>query len=293
MPAPILVVGEVLWDSLPSGLFLGGASHNVACHLHQLGVDAVLASRVGGDALGREAVRRVAARGLSADLLQTDPALPTGFVHVEMEAGGIPAYDIMRPAAWDAIAATEALVEAASSARALVFGTLAQREETSRQTLRALWKVASLHVCDINLRPPYVSREVVEASLRTADLAKLNDDEVETLAGWYGLGDDLGSATQRLAEQFEIATVCVTRGPRGALLLREGVLYEHPGYPAAVADTVGAGDAFLAALLAALLDDVSAADALDRANRLGAFVAGALGAIPPYDPAAVFAPTPA
>lgn len=289
----VLVVGEVLWDSLPRGLFLGGAPHNVACHLRRLGVEVALASRVGDDVLGREATRRISARGLNTDLIQTASSLPTGFVHVEVDEEGIPSYDIVQPAAWDAIEATEGLLVAARRSRAVVYGTLAQRAETSRATLRALWEAAPLRVCDVNLRQPYVSREVVEASLLAADLAKLNDEEVHTLAGWWGLPANLTEATRALADRFEVRTVCVTRGAGGALLLREGALHEHPGYRANVDDTVGAGDAFLAALLAALIEGASSEEALERANKLGAFVASQPGAIPEYDPAEVLAAAPA
>lgn len=287
---PILVAGEVLWDSLPRGLFLGGAPHNVAFHLQQLGAEAALVSRVGDDVLGREAVRRIAARGLNPALIQVDPALPTGFVQVEVDADGIPSYDIVRPAAWDEIAVTDALIETVQRARALIYGTLAQRDQTSRQTLRALREVAALRVCDVNLRVPLVSREIVTESLQGADLAKLNDDEVGTLAEWFGLPTGLSDAIRAISDRFEVGTVCVTRGGNGALLLRRGELHDHPGYRAEVADTVGAGDAFLAALLSALLGGASSEDALDQANRLGAFVAGQSGAIPVYDPADVLSP---
>src|SRR5918911_4746997 len=123
----ILCVGEVLWDALPAGLFLGGAPFNVACHLRAAGMPVTLVSRVGADLLGEEALRRVARYGVGTDLVQVDPALPTGFVRVTIDDAGNPEYEIVEPAAWDAIEPTDALLARAAGARAVVFGTLAQR----------------------------------------------------------------------------------------------------------------------------------------------------------------------
>ena len=125
MSNDILCVGEVLWDSLPAGLFLGGAPFNVARHLRLLGLPATLVSRIGRDQLGDEALRRLARYGLSTELIQVDPALPTGFVMVELDAHGVPAYDIVAPAAWDALEVDGQLLPAARAARAIVYGTLA------------------------------------------------------------------------------------------------------------------------------------------------------------------------
>ena len=284
-PAPVLCAGEVLWDSVPSGLHLGGAPFNVAYHLARLGRPAALASRVGDDALGREAARRVALAGVGAGLVQTDPARPTGFVRVALDAEGVPSYDVERPAAWDALALTEPLAAAAAAAPAVVFGTLAQRDETSRRTLRAVVDAAPLAVLDVNLRPPFVDPDRVSASLAAADVVKLSEDELVELAGWFGLPDDREPAAQALAAQFGCPTVCVTRGGDGAALWHGGAWSRHGGVPTDVADTVGAGDAFLAALLDALLAGRPADVALDRACRLGSLVASLPGAAPAYDPA--------
>src|ERR671932_1315357 len=128
MPGPeILCVGELLWDALPAGLFLGGAPFNVACHLRAAGLPTTMVSRVGSDLLGEEALRRLARYGVGTDLMQVDPSLPTGFVRVTVDDADNPAYEIVEPAAWDAIAPTETLLRRAADARAIVFGTLAQR----------------------------------------------------------------------------------------------------------------------------------------------------------------------
>ena len=281
--APILCVGEVLWDSMPAGLFLGGAPLNVAYHLRQLGREVRLVSRVGDDALGHEVLRRLERAGLATDAVQVDPERPTGFVRVDLDAEGSPSYEIVRPAAWDAITLTGALRATAAQARAVVFGSLAQREAVSRETVRALAAASPCAVFDVNLRPPFDDADAVRQSLAVAQAVKLNDDELRTMAGWFGLGTGVRATIDALAEQFGLRMGGLTRGGEGAALWHEGRWTEHPGCPADVRDTVGAGDAFLAGLLAALLDGEDDATALHGACTLGAFVAGRSGATPAYD----------
>ena len=280
MKKDILCVGEILWDSLPAGLFLGGAPFNVARHLRLLGLPTTFGSRVGRDHLGDEALRRLSRYGLSTDLIQVDPALPTGFVIVELDPQGVPSYDIVSPAAWDAMEPESRLIAAARAARALVYGTLAQRGACSRETIRRLWNAASLPVCDVNLRPPHDDPEVVQASLLAADLVKLNEAELRQIARWFGLPDDLEDGARALAERFRCSVVCVTMGGAGAGLLREGRWSVSPAPKVKVVDTVGSGDAFLAGFLSAYLEGAGDAEVLEQANRLGAYVASRPGAIP-------------
>ena len=282
MSREVLCVGEILWDALPDGLFLGGAPFNVACHLHALGTDVAFASRVGDDTLGEEALRRLRARGLGADLMQVDGSLPTGFVRVALDAPGEPEYEIVEPAAWDAIPLTDALHQHAKRAAALVYGSLAQRAAPSRQTIQELIQSDALCVFDVNLRPPFVDRTVVEHSLRAADVVKCNVDELKRLRSWFGLSGELAAAQNDLAATFGCEVVCVTGGAEGAWLWRRGTQWHHPGYEVEVADTVGAGDAFLAALLSGLLDGRDGEALLTIANRLGAYVASRDGAFPAY-----------
>lgn len=265
------------------GLFLGGAPFNVACHLHRLGEEVAFASRVGDDVLGREARRRMRHQGLSDALVQVDPQWPTGFVEVDLDADGSPAYTIVDPAAWDAVAPTDALRACAEDARALVFGSLAQRKMPARQTIRTLWDTNAVKVFDVNLRPPFEDQEVVEASLAAADIAKLNEEELDVLTAWFDLPTRLEQRIPALADCFACKTVCVTRGASGAVLWNDGNWYEHPGYSVEVNDTVGAGDAFLAALLAGVLAERSDEAVLDDACRLGAYVATCPGSTPSYD----------
>jgi fructokinase len=278
----ILCVGELLWDALPSGLFLGGAPFNVAGHLHALGVPVAMVSRVGRDRLGAEALQRLSRSGLAADLVQVDPALETGFVSVTLDADGVPAYDIVAPAAWDRIALGDGLLARAERAGAIVFGSLAQRSPVSRATIERLCEVAVPKVFDVNLRTPHDDVDVVRHSLGHADVVKLNEHELRQMAGWFGLPGGLRDGTAALAERFGCRTICVTRGDAGAAMLHDGRWSEHPGYRVDVRDTVGSGDAFLAALLSGLLAGADDAAILQHANLLGAYVATQFGAIPVY-----------
>jgi fructokinase len=290
----VLCVGEVLWDSLPEGLFLGGAPFNVACHLRATGTVVSMVSRVGNDRLGDEVLRRAKRYGVGTDLIQLDPLLPTGFVRVHVDERGNGTYEICEPVAWDAIEATEPLLARAARARAIVFGSLAQRNTTTRATIERLWTVAShqaLMVCDVNLRPPYDDLEVIRASLGMADVVKLSDAELTRLTDRFGWGNrDEREMMQGLATMFGCRVVCVTRGNRGAALLRDDEFSDHPGFPAEVRDTVGAGDAFLAVLLAGLLAGSSDAELLQHANLMGAYVVTQFGALPADQSAAIALP---
>jgi len=283
----ILCVGEVLWDALPEGLFLGGAPFNVACHLRGAGLPASMVSRVGDDRLGEEVLRRATRYGVGVDLIQTDSALPTGFVRVAIDESGNPAYEILAPAAWDAIEPSEALLLRAREARAIVFGSLAQRDARSRATIARLWESDAMAVFDVNLRPPFDDRDVVDRSLRRADVVKLSEQELASVAEWFALRGTQRAQVAALAETFSCDVVCLTRGSQGAALWNDGRWTEHPGFKVEVRDTVGAGDAFLAVLLAGLFAGGSDASLLQHANLIGAYVATQYGAVPADQDAAI------
>jgi fructokinase len=274
----VLCVGELLWDSLPTGLFLGGAPFNVAGHLVANGVRAAIVSRVGVDRLGEEALRRARRLGVGTDLVQVDPVRSTGFVTATFDADGNPSYEILENVAWDAIALTDALVARVNAARAIVFGSLAQRSEITRTTIQRLLGLRTLKVFDVNLRPPHEDQDVVRALLERSDVVKLNGDELRQLARWFDLPAAERDAAAALSRSFACPVVVVTRGREGAGLWREGEWLEHPGFEVQVRDTVGAGDAFLAALLAGLLKRRPSAEILEGANRAGATVATKVGA---------------
>jgi fructokinase len=291
--AEVLCVGEVLWDALPEGLFLGGAPFNVACHLRAAGVPVSMVSRVGSDRLGDEVLRRAARYGVGVDLVQIDAELPTGFVRVRVDDAGNPGFEILEPAAWDAITLTETLLSRAAKARAIVFGTLAQRNETSRRTVQRLWDSDATMVFDVNLRPPFEDAAIVKRSLQRADVVKLAEHELERIGGWVGFKGTPREMMTAVADTFHCPVVCVTRGSNGAALLHDGEFTEHPGFEVEVRDTVGAGDAFLAVLLAGLLAGTPDAALLQHANLMGAYVVTQFGAVPSDQGAATAPPPPA
>jgi fructokinase len=280
----ILCVGELLWDSLPAGLFLGGAPFNVACHLSASGTSVAMVSRVGDDRLGEEALRRAKSYGVRTDLVQVDRTLRTGFVRATIDESGEARYEILGPAAWDAIEADETLVRRAMGARAIVFGSLAQRDARTRATVERLWRSTAMMVFDLNLRPPYEDREIVARSLRRADVVKVTRDELRWLSRGFQLPKDERSAAAEIARSFSCDVVCVTRGSEGAALWRRGEWTEHAGFPVEVRDTVGAGDAFLAVLLTGLLADADSHSLLHNANLIGAYVSTQFGAVPADQP---------
>lgn len=287
----ILCIGEVLWDALPAGLFVGGAPLNVACHLRAAGLPVAMASRVGADALGAEALRRLSRYGIATDLVQVDPVLPTGFVRVTEGVRGEPAFDIVEPAAWDAMTPTDALLRRAAVARAVVFGSLAQRKPVSRRTIERVLETDAVKVFDVNLRPPYDDAGVVRRSLQCADVVMMNEEEMRRLAGWFGLGRAPREIVAALAAKFSCHTVGVTRGRGGAALWRNGRWLEHPGFEVEVRDTVGAGDAFLAVLLAGILGGMDDRTLLRHANLAGAYVVTQFGAVPADQPSPMLPPS--
>jgi fructokinase len=268
--ARIVSVGEVLWDLLPAGPVLGGAPANFACHARALGADTTLVSRVGDDDLGREILRRLDAH----DAVQMDTQRPTGTVSVQLSADGQPQYTIHENAAWDAIEADDC----AREADAVCFGSLAQRSPISRASIRqmiALTRADALRVFDINLRQSFYSCELIEASLTLANVLKLNDAELPVLEEMFAL-----HGLKAIAEHFALRTIALTRGGQGSVIFDRGEFSEHPGIAATVRDTIGAGDAFTAALTLGLLADWPLPRINQRANEVAAFVCSQSGATP-------------
>ena len=278
----ILCIGEVLWDSLPSGLYLGGAPLNVCYHLNQFGINSAIASRVGDDRLGREAVRRIKQLGIPADLVQVDGREETGFVLIELTAKGDPQYEILEPVSWDFIEFTDLLKEKARESWGIVFGSLAQRNTVSRNTIQQLWDLDLQFVFDMNLRPPFIDKNIVHDSLLAAGIVKMNEEELGKLAGWYSLSGNMENAVESLAGKFDCPAICITRGEKGAILFYHGQWIEHRGFPVDVRDAVGAGDAFLAALLYGMLNEKEGKELLAIANATGSLIARKDGATPEY-----------
>ena len=279
----IICIGEILWDSLPSGLFLGGAPLNVSLHLSNLNERVAIASRVGDDRLGHESLRRIKNRDLSVNLIQKDINRETGFVKVTIDDNGNPTYEVVEPVAWDGIELSEALLSRVDDAWAIVFGSLAQRSETSRNTIQQLCEGRCLKVFDINLRTPFIDHLIIEQSLSKTDILKLNKYELSTLRRWYKLPGNIQEAVLALSIEFNIPIITLTCGNCGSALLYRNEWFEHPGFKINVADTVGSGDAFLAALLYGLKSGEPGDVILKLANAAGAYVASQNGAAPEYD----------
>jgi fructokinase len=280
----IFGVGEVLWDLLPSGPQLGGASANFVYHAHALRSSAWLISRVGDDALGHEIIARWQALGLPGEMIACDPQAPTGTVSIALGGDGQPHYTIHENVAWDRLEADTPMLAAMREADAVCFGTLAQRSAASRRAIHALLSAArsdALRILDINLRPPFIAADVIAESLGLASVLKLNDDELPVLAKLFHLGGNSRDQIVALAERFELRLVALTRGCRGSLLFADGAWSEHAGLPTKVCDTVGAGDSFTAALTLGFLRGCSLDEINARANEVAAFVCSQAGAMPP------------
>jgi len=277
----IVSIGEIVWDIIDDKKLLGGAPLNVAYHLSSFDLAVRLIGRIGNDDLADLTLRHISAIGLPVDDIQRDLELPTGRVLVTFGKNNEPSFDIVAPAAWDAIEAEPFLRDAPQPFH-LVFGTLAQRFAPSRQAIRALWDKAELLFYDVNLRPPFTPTEVALDSLAAADVVKLNDDELQQVADWSGIA--AGPMPQRashLCRRWQLLCLAVTRGPAGALLVTGDGIFEHAGFPVQVADTVGAGDAFFATLIEGIIHKRPWPECLARANKRGSYVAARPGATPP------------
>jgi len=280
----VVGLGEALWDMLPSGRHLGGAPLNFAYISSLLGERAVICTRIGDDALGREINVELAERGIDTSGVQIDSDLPTGTVEVSFKDGQ-PEYEIRKPAAWDALEWTPQWLEIAAQSDAICFGTLAQRSAKSRETVLKVLKNASkscLKVFDINLRKPFYSRQVIESALQFANILKLNDAELAEIAELSGLGaGEQRDQMHALLREFALKCVFVTRGERGAIAVNDlNESAEHPGFAVEVRDTIGAGDAFAAAAVHALLAGMDLKSTLATANRWASWVAARPGGMP-------------
>ena len=280
----IVGVGEILWDVLPDGKKLGGAPANFAYISTLLGDQGIVASRAGSDSLGNEAVIQLGALGVTSEFVQRDPVHPTGTVQVEVDHAGQPKFEIAEDVAWDFLEWTAGWKELAERADAICFGSLAQRAETSRVTIRQFLKAArkdAVRVFDVNLRQAFFSEEILADSMKLADIVKLNHEELPRIMRLFGLsGRDEITLAKSLLDLHRVKLICVTRGCRGSLLMSQQGLHEHPGYRIQVADAIGAGDAFTAGLLHEYLRGASLPQINETANRVGAWVASRVGAMP-------------
>jgi fructokinase len=278
----ILCFGEILWDTFGNEKIAGGAPMNVARHMVQQHCDVLFASRVGTDASGQGLTDFLKASGLYSNLIQQDDKLPTCEVTVQLDKSGQATYIIPEPVSWDNLQIEDTLIEAAEQATAIVYGSLACREANTRDTLlNLLNETTALKVFDVNLRPPHYTLSTIETLVAGADVIKMNEDEAALLIG--GNTKNLKENITEFQKKYHPKTICVTRGENGAMAWHDYAFYEHPGCPVNVVDTVGAGDAFLATFVSGLLKKQPMQQILEKACKIGAFVASKKGANPVYD----------
>lgn len=275
----VICFGEVLWDALPKGIYLGGSPLNVALNLHNLGVDSTIVSAVGKDRLAGLALKSIQQKGLSTDFIQSNDH-PTGLVEVDIDEEGIPKYNIHENTAWDFIELTEEIKQKVADSDYIMFGSLAFRN-TSGNTIRELISdYKGKIIVDVNFRKPFYNEELIDEVLHLSNIAKFNRIEFAEFLAWKNITLEHEEAIVWLAKEYKLDTVLLSRGERGAYIYHEGEVSKKGRYYVKVKDTVGAGDAFLAAAIYSFLKGENAYDTICFANAVGAFVASRNGATP-------------
>ncbi|MBN2635198.1 MAG: carbohydrate kinase [Prolixibacteraceae bacterium] len=280
---PVICFGEVLWDMLPAGPQPGGALLNVAIHLKQHGQTPILISKIGNDKRGKELLKFLKGFEINTHLINTDQKLPTSEVLIHLNENKNAIYEICEPVAWDNIQFDDLDLSHLNDVNLIIYGSLALRNHTTRNTLfQLLDQSKALRLCDLNLRPPYHRKEIIETLLIKSDFIKLNDDELKIIAEWSSFTGFEKELIRLISVKYNCPSVCVTRGKNGAVLYYHNQFYEHPGFKVDVVDTVGAGDSFLASLVSNLTQNVDPRKALEKACATGAFVTSKSGAVPKY-----------
>ena len=277
----IVCYGEVLWDMLPTGKKLGGAPLNVALRAQSLGCEAKVISSIGKDAPGEGIVEQMKAHAASLQHLQVSENFATSEVLVSLNDAGSASYEIKMPCAWDDIKLREEDVEAVKESDAFIYGSLVARQNISRETLFALLKVSRFNVFDLNLRPPHYKMETLLHLMKSADLIKFNDEEIFEICSAMGAANlSLENSIKFIAEKTNTHRICVTLGSKGAVVFQDDIFVYSNGYKIVVADTVGAGDSFLATLICQMLAGTDSQIALNYACAVGGLVASKQGANP-------------
>lgn len=280
----VVGMGEALWDVLPEGKKIGGAPANFAYHVSQFGLPSCVVSAVGDDDLGREIIENFTAKGLKQ--LIADVPYPTGTVQVEIDQSGVPQYEIKENVAWDNIPYTERLESLAERTTAVCFGTLAQRNVVSRNTINRFLDVVSrneenLIVFDVNLRQGFYNKEILCNSMKRCNILKINDEELVTVSRMFGYpGIDLQDKCWILLGKYNLKMLILTCGINGSYVFTPGNVSFQPTPKVEVADTVGAGDSFTAAFISSVLKGKSVSEAHSLAVRTSAFVCTEKGAMP-------------
>ena len=280
----VVGMGEALWDVLPDGKKIGGAPANFAYHVSQFGLPSCVVSAIGDDPLGREIEENFNSKGLNT-LIATVP-YPTGTVQVEIDQAGVPQYDIKENVAWDNIPFTPELEELARKTKAVCFGSLAQRNVVSRQTISRFLDAMpesedKLVVFDVNLRQGFFTKEILCESMERCNVLKINDEELVMVSRLFGYpGIDLQDKCWILLGKYNLKMLILTCGVNGSYVFTPGNVSFQPTPKVEVADTVGAGDSFTAAFIASLLKGASVPEAHAKAVQTSAFVCTQNGAMP-------------
>lgn len=284
----VVGMGEALWDVLPEGKKIGGAPANFAYHVSQFGLPSCVVSAIGDDALGKEIIENFTSKGL--DQLIAEVPYPTGTVQVEIDQTGIPLYDIKENVAWDNIPYTEHLDALAKRTKAVCFGSLAQRNVVSRETINHFLDTMpidddSLIVFDVNLRQGFYNKEILCKSMQNCNILKINDEELITVSRMFGYpGIDLQDKCWILLGKYNLKMLILTCGINGSYVFTPGNVSFQPTPKVEVADTVGAGDSFTAAFIASILKGKSVTEAHSIAVKTSAFVCTQKGAMPILPP---------
>ncbi len=280
----IVGMGEVLWDMLPEGKKIGGAPANFAYHVSQYGFDGSVVSAVGDDKLGNEILESFNNRHLNY-LIQRVP-YPTGTVQIELDEAGIPCYEIKENVAWDNIPFTVDLEKLAKKTRAVCFGSLAQRNTVSRETINRFLDVMSdaagqYRVFDVNLRQGFYDKEILCNSMKRCNILKINDEELIAVSRMFEYpGIDLEDKCRALLSEYGLEILILTCGVNGSYVFtRENVSFVNTP-KIEVADTVGAGDSFTATFISAILKGKSIREAHELAVEVSAYVCTQNGAMP-------------
>lgn len=283
-----IAYGEVLWDVFDNEKKIGGAPLNVALRMKTLGCDVAMISCVGKDDDGAAIIDHVKNLGLETAVIMQSENFPTGLVNVILDENGSASYTIHYPSAWDKIKLNDLTKKFVAEADVLIYGSLVCRDEVSRKSLEELLQTQVYKVFDVNLRKPHYSHEILEQLMLSADFIKFNDEELLEIAqAMQSPFISLEENMHFIADKTKATAMCVTKGKHGALLLWDGQLYNNGGYPVKVADTVGAGDSFLAALITSLLTGKEPQTAIDFACAMGALVAQSPGANPVVSPSKI------
>lgn len=279
----IIGVGEALWDVLPEGKKLGGAPANFAYHIGQFGERSIAISALGEDKLAEETIKQLDTKELR--YIMPHVPYPTGTVQVTLDNEGVPTYDIRENVAWDNIPLTDEMLAVAQNARAICWGSLAQRNVVSRNTIYQLIKATPsdcLRIFDINLRQTFYTKEIIQESLKLCNVLKINDEELVAIGRMYGYpGLDIQDKCWLILGKYDLDMLVLTCGINGSYVFTPGTMSFRETPKVDVADTVGAGDSFTAAFCTAVLKGEPVAEAHRLAVEVSAFVCTQNGAMPP------------